>query len=103
MSCDTLALLLLICHGVPIALQKKKHGYETKKKVVFIPTMLFIVTDPANSDISNTLTLLNIAHMHLQSMKTERLRIPRSSWKNLVKGKTAEKGQLKEKRLVNAR
>ena len=73
------ALLLLIFHAVPIALHKKKHGYETKKeKVVFIPT-LFIVTDPANSDISTTLMLLNVAHMHLQSMKTERLRIPCSS------------------------
>ena len=60
------ALLLLIFHAVPIALHKKKHRYETKKeKVVFIPT-LFIVTDPANNDISNRLTLLNIAHMHLQ-------------------------------------
>ena len=97
------ALLLLIFHAVPIALHKKKHGYETKKeKVVFIPPTLFIVTDLANSDISNTLTLLNIAQMHLQSMKTERLRIFRSSWKNLVKGKTAEKCQLKEERLVNA-
>ena len=77
-------------HAVPIALHKEKHGYETKKeKVVFIPTTLFIVTDPANSDISSMLTLLNIAHMHLQSMKTERLHIP-------------VKGQLKEKRLVNA-
>ena len=41
-----------------------------KEKVVFIPTW-FIVTDPANSDISTTLTLLNVAHMYLQSMKTE--------------------------------
>ena len=67
--------------AVPIALHKKKHGYmyEMKKeKVVFIPT-LFIVTDPVNSDISTMLTLLNVAHMHLQSIKTERLRIPKKT------------------------
>ena len=76
-----LALLLLIFHVVLIALHKKKHaGYETKKeKVVLIPATWFIVTDPANSNILTTLTLLNVAHMHLQSIETERLRIPCSS------------------------
>lgn len=35
-------------YAVPIALRKKKHGYETKKeKDFFIPTTWFIVTDPA--------------------------------------------------------
>ena len=77
---DTLGFVVAYFHTVPIALHKKKHGYETKKeKVVLIPTTWFIVTDPANSDISTTLMLLNVAHMHLQSMKTERLRIPCSS------------------------
>jgi len=39
--------------AVLIALHKKKHYYKTKKKVVFIPSMWFIDTFPANSDINH--------------------------------------------------
>lgn len=50
----TFGFVAYFFHAVPIALHKKKHGYEMKKKkVVFIPTMWFIVTDPANSDINH--------------------------------------------------
>ena len=47
-------LCCLFFYAVPIALRKKKHGYETKKeKDFFIPTTWFIVTDPANSFINH--------------------------------------------------
>jgi len=46
--------LAYFVHAVPIASPKKKHGHETKREmVVFISTAQFIVTDPANSDISH--------------------------------------------------
>ena len=47
-------LYCLFFHVVPVALHKKKHGYETtKEKAVFVPTTSFIVTDPANSNINH--------------------------------------------------
>jgi len=50
----TFGFVAYFCHAVPIALHKKKHSYETKKeKIVFIPTVWFIVTDPANNDINH--------------------------------------------------
>ena len=50
----TFGFVAYFFHAVPIALHKKKHGHETKKEmVVFISTTRFIVTDPANSDISH--------------------------------------------------
>ena len=53
-SCDgrTFGFVAYFFHAVPITLHKKKHGHDTKKKkVAFISTTGFIVTDPANSHI----------------------------------------------------
>ena len=50
----TFGFVAYFFHVVPVALHKKKHGYETtKEKVVFVPTTWFIVTDPTNSDINH--------------------------------------------------